>query len=108
MPNSDMLRQPNLSRQNFRVTLDAVAILANFRVNLTSLIRIRRQLILMPMSNLSRRLEKATERSHKAQQRIMTAEHSVARTLIDLVRGEHGGSHHTKDRPIKNVTPRKS
>ena len=95
------------SHQNFRATLDAAANLANFLNNLTSLIRIRRRLILMPMSNPSRRLETATKQSLDAKRRIMAAEQSVARTLLEMVRDDRGGRP-AEQRPCKNVTPKKS
>jgi len=58
------------------------------------------------MSNLSRRLETATNRSLDAKRRIMAAEQSVARTILDTVRDERAGRA-TGQRPCKNVTPKK-
>jgi hypothetical protein len=59
------------------------------------------------MSNLSRRLEAATNRSLEAKRRIFAAEQSVARTMLNMVRDDHG-ARPTAQRPVKNVTPKKS
>lgn len=53
------------------------------------------------MSNLSRRLTKASDESARATQRIAAAEGRIMRTLIELIDTEPGAS----ERPIKNVTP---
>lgn len=61
----------------------------------------------MLMSNLSRRIENASNRSLAAKRRTLAAEQNVARTMIDMVRADRS-SNPAPQRPMKNVTPKKS
>lgn len=53
------------------------------------------------MSNLSRRLTKASDESARATQRIAAAEGHIMRSLIEMIETETNAN----ERPMKNVTP---